>query len=832
MAWRDSRGSRRRLLLYLSSMVLGVAALVAINGFGDNLARTIDQEAQSLLGADLVLESDQPFSDRAEAVIDSLGGEQSRRVSFASMAYFPESGGTRLSTIRATQAGYPYYGAVETEPAGAAQTYLEGREALVDGTLLQQFGVSVGDSVRVGERSYRIAGRLVKTPRESSAITLVSPRVYIPLAELDTALVGFGSRVDYEVFFHFPEGRDVEAVEDELRPFLRAQQIRATTVEEAAERWEEGLTRLARFLSLVGFVALLLGSLGVASAVHVYVRQRLQTVAVLRCLGARAGATFRIYLLQAAALGLVGAVLGALLGLAVQQLVPLVLADFLPVEVEFFVSWPAVGLGFGIGVGVALLFALLPLLAVREVSPLMALRATYEPEARGRSVWQWAVGGLAALGVVGFAVVQAPTPLFGLGYAVGLFVVLGLLVLVAYGLRRAARALASPQWPYTWRQGLANLYRPQNQTTTLMLALGLGAFLVVALLLVQETLLRQFEVDGTTGRPNVVLFDVQPDQLDGLTTLIEDEGFPVLDRVPLVSMRLEAVKGRLVDSLRADSTVDLTWAHRRQYRSTYRDVLSDTEEVVAGTFDGQPYDGTGPVPVSVEEEIASELGVGLGDHLTFDVEGVPVETRVASLRAVDWQRVQTNFFVVFPTGALEEAPQMHVVLSRATSEAASAQLQQAVVTQYPNVSAIDLSLVLNVLDALFGRIAFVIRFMALFSIGTGFVVLAGAVVAGRYQRAAEVVLLKTLGAARRQVMRIMGVEYVLLGTLAALAALVLAVGAGWALAAFVFDAPLALAPVAMGAVLVAVPALTLAIGLLSSRGLYAKPPMDVLRAEE
>ncbi len=830
MAWRDSRGSRRRLLLYLSSMVLGVAALVAINGFGANLARTIDRQARTLLGADLLLERSRPFGEEAEALVDSIGGRQARRVSFASMAYFPASGGTRLSTVRAVEGDYPFYGAVVTEPEAAAQTYRQRGEALVDGTLLAQFGAAVGDSVRIGRRTYRVAGRLVETPRESSAIALISPRVYVPRAALDTSLLGFGSRASYEVYFQFDEERDVEALLDAIRPQLREHEIRSTTVAEATADWQDGLGSLARFLSLVGFVALLLGSLGVASAVHVYVRQRMETVAVLRCLGARAGRTFGIYLVQAAALGLVGAVLGCVLGLAVQTLVPHVLADFLPVEVVFFVSWPALAIGLGVGVGVALLFALWPLMAVRRVSPLMALRAGYDGASGGRDAWQWAVGALAAVGIVASAVAQAPTPLFGLAYAAGLAAVLGLLALVARALMAAARHVAAPGWPYAWRQGLANLHRPHNQTTTLMLALGLGAFLVVTLLLVQETLLRQFELEGAGTRPNVVLFDVQPDQLEGVTEHVRATGSPVLGRVPIVAMRLEAVKGRSIDSLRADTTADLTWAHRRQYRSTYRDTLSETEEITAGTFARAPYDGSGAVPVSLEEGIAEELDVGVGDRLTFDVQGVPVEAEVASLRAVDWARVQANFFIVFPPGVLEEAPQTYVVLTRADTEAASARLQQAVVARYPTVSAIDISLVLSVLEALFGRISFVIRFMALFSIATGFIVLAGAVVAGRYQRAEEVVLLKTLGAARGQVLRIMGVEYVLLGALAAAAALVLAVAGAWALAAFVFEAPLALAPGAMALVLAAVPLLTLAIGLLSSRGLYAKPPLEVLRA--
>lgn len=831
MAWRDSRGNRRRLLLYVTSMVLGVAALVAINSFGLNLRETLDEEAKALFGADLSFEAEQPFTDEMEALIDSIGGEPSRRISFTSMAYFPHTGGTRLSTVRAVEGGYPFYGSIETDPPEASRAYREGRNALLDGTLMEQFDVAVGDSVRIGETAYRVAGRLTKTPRESAAFALFSPRIYIPIAGLDTTLLSFGSRADYEVYFKLPADQDPEALRARLEDRLRAADVRIDTVEEVRDDWDEGLTNLYRFLSLIGFIALLLGGLGVASAVHVYVKQRVETVAVLRCFGAKAWRTFQVYLIQAALLGLVGAVAGAALGIAVQVLLPVLLSDFLPVEVSFRVAWSAVAVGLALGLGVTLLFALLPLLDVRRVSPLQALRASYEPAGRGRDPLKLGLYALLGGAIVGVAVLQAPVPVFGVGYAAGVAVVFGLLALVARGITAGARRFFPASWSYVWRQGLANLYRPQNQTLVLMLALGLGTFLIVTLLVSQDTLLKQVEFAGEASGADLIFFDIQPDQLAGVREEIEAQDRPVVEQVPIVTMRLQAVNGRTIDAMRADSTVNLTWAHRREYRSTYRDALTEAEEVIEGTFVPAQPAGTDVVPVSVEEEIARELEVGVGDTLTFDVQGVPMTTTVASLRTVDWRRVQTNFFVVFPTGVLEEAPQFHVVVTRAGGEAASAALQQAVVARYPNVSAVDLSLLLNVFDALVGRMAFVIRFMALFSVLTGLVVLAGAVVVSRFQRMEESVLLKTLGASRRQVVRIMLVEYLLLGLFAAATGLVLALGGGWALARFVFETPLVVEPLPLLAAVAAVTGLTMLIGLVNSRGIYDRPPLEVLRAE-
>jgi putative ABC transport system permease protein len=817
-------------------MALGVAALVAINGFGDNLERTVDNEAKTLLGADLLIEREEPFSQETEALLDTLGGEQSRRIEFSTMAYFPSSEGTRLVSVRATEGGYPFYGAIQTEPASASSTYRDGPNALLDGTLMQQYDTQVGDSVRIGTRSYRVAGEVLQTPRESSIMSAVNPRVYIPRSLVDTTLFQRGSRVEYQIYFKFAEDRDAEAIARSIVDHAREQDIRIETVEEEAEDWEEGLTNLYRFLSLVGFIALLLGSLGVASAVHVYVRQRVETIAVLRCLGAKSGHTFRIYLTQAALMGLFGATVGCLLGVGVQMVVPYLLADFLPVAVDFRLSWRAIGLGLGIGLGVTLLFALLPLLRVRNVSPLLALRSDVESaESPWRDPLRWVVAACLAAGVTGFAIAQAPEVEFGLGYAGGVATVFALLALVARGITWAARRYFPATWSYPWRQGLANLYRPHNQTTVLMLALGLGTFLIMTLFLVQRTVLEQIQISGGENRPNLVLFDVQSDQLEGVTQIVEQEGLPLIRQVPIVTMRLRSVKGRTIDAIREDSTTRATWAHRREYRSTYRDSLIDSETLLEGEFvsnyEGDPFAPDAAVPISIEEEIARELRVGIGDTLTFNVQGVPLQATVGSIRQVDWQRIQTNFFVVFPNGVLEDAPQMHVVLSRAETEQASARVQSQVVQRYPNVAAIDLSLVLSTFDALFSRLSYVIRFMALFSILTGLIVLVGAVVVSRYQRIEESVLLKTLGASRGTVMKIMTIEYLFLGVFAALTGLALSLGGSWALSYFVFEGPFVAAPVPLLIALATVTGLTIFVGLLNSRGIYNRPPLEVLRAE-
>lgn len=379
--------------------------------------------------------------------------------------------------------------------------------------------------------------------------------------------------------------------------------------------------------------------------------------------------------------------------------------------------------------------------------------------------------------------------------------------------------------------GLANLYRPNNQTVLLMLALGLGTFLIMTLFLVERSLLAQVEVAGGDDRPDLILFDIQPGQIDGVEETIKVQGLPVIDQSPIITMRIAEVQGRTIEALRADSTVDVNWAFTREYRSSYRDHLVDSEEIVAGEFVPSVPTDIRVIPISIEQDLAeTELNVGLGDTLVWDVQGVKMTTVIASIRTVDWQQMRTNFFVVFPDGVLNDAPQMHVLMTRTSTDENTARLQQALVQKYPNVSSIGLGLLLRVFDEIFGRISFIIRFMALFSVLTGLVVLAGAVLVSRYERIEESVLLKTLGASRSQVFKIMLIEYLFLGVFATLTGLLLSVVGSWALMRFVFEATFELAPVMMLLSILIVTALTMGIGLFNSRGVYNRPPLEVLRA--
>ncbi|MDA0745987.1 MAG: ABC transporter permease, partial [bacterium] len=508
MAWRDSRSHRRRLGLYLMSIVLGVAVLVAIRSMGDNMEAAVSGQAKTLLGADLRIRGSRPFGTETQALIDSMGGEQAQEVEFNSMIYFPQNGGTRLVEVRAMAGGFPFYGDLVTEPMDVAGKYQDAGTMLLDAGLMLQFGVEVGDSVRLGAQTFQVGGRVLKIPGENFAAMTLAPRVFLPLSRLEeTGLVQRGSRVEYHVYFKFEEGYALGPLLKAIQPHLEANGLRHDTVASRQGRMGRTLGNLYNFLGLVGFVALLLGCVGVASAVHVYVRQKLSTIAVLRCLGARAGQAFSIYLIQAAALGMGGSVLGALVGLLVQALLPGMLREVLPVEVHAEVSWPAVLEGVLIGMGLTLLFALLPLLPIRRVSPLRALRSAYGEMGRRWDVLQGIVILAIVLLVGALAVLQTGRFRVGVGFTVGLGVAFGLLLGMAALLMKLVRRYFPSSWRYVWRQGLANLYRPNNQTRVLMLSLGLGTFLISTLYLSQHSLMEQVSLAGSGDRSNLVMFD-------------------------------------------------------------------------------------------------------------------------------------------------------------------------------------------------------------------------------------------------------------------------------------------------------------------------------------
>ncbi len=836
MAWRDTRASRRRLLLFSLAIVLGVASLVAVGSLRENLRTAIEEQTKTLLGADLVVTSRSKLEGEVAKFIGELGGEQSREVTFNSMLVVPSANDrTRLVQVRALEGGFPFYGNFVTLPAGKRDALTSGASAILEESLMIQFGLKPGDKIKLGGSEFTLAAGLKEVPGESAAVATLAPRVFIPLSSAaGTGLLKEGSLARYRVYFKFPATVDVEKLTGDMRSRFRELRLGFDTVEERKRDLGQAIRNVNSFLSLVGFASLFLGAIGVASAIQAHIRLKVPTIAVLRCLGASAWKSFSIYLVQGLGLGLVGAGVGALLGLAVQMVLPVLLKDFLPFAFEFSISWAAFGRGLGAGLVVSVLFALLPLLEIRRVSPLLTLRSAYVDVGGKRRDWLQILLFVVIVAVVfAFAVWQTGRVRWGAGFAAALLLGFAVLAGLAKVISWLAKRFTPRGLPFAWRQGIANLYRPNNRTTLLLVSLGMGTFLMMTLFLSRETLLGQLRVVGGNERPNLMLFDIQDDQVEPVKKILQANGAPARQEAAIVTMRIASIKGREVSELLKSGESHVpAWTLRREYRSTYRGQLSETEKVIAGKFDGHTEPGAEHVPISLEESLARDLQVKLGDEIVFDVQGVPLKTKIGSLRQVEWRRMQPNFFVVFPEGVLEDAPKFHVMALRAESPEQSARIQQAVVREQPNVSALDLGVMMQALDSVYSKASFVVEFLALFTVVTGAIVLAGAVLIGRHQRVRESVLLRTLGATKAQVNRIMAAEYLALGTLGAAVGAVLAVAANWALAYFVFEVKWAMPSIiVLGGGWAVVSAMTITTGLLSNRGICDHPPLEVLRQE-
>jgi putative ABC transport system permease protein len=838
LAWRDSRAVRKRLALFMSAISIGVAALVAIDSYAANVTAAVHEQSRALLGGDLTVRSRTAFTPAVDTVLDSLrreGSQVARITSFASMAVVRGRPGTRLVQVRAVEPGFPFYGTIDTRPANQWATLHRGANVLVDPSLLVALDAQVGDSLQLGFATFAITGTFENVPGDAAIASAFGPRIFIPASQLEkTGLLVFGSRAEYEAMIAVPQGTDVDQLAKDVRTELDSARVRVRTAADTERNLTDGVTQLHRFLGIVGLVALLLGGIGVASAIHAYVSEKIDTVAILRCLGATTEQVIAIYAATAAAMGLLGALGGVVLGVVTQFALPGVLGDFMPVDVRPTLVPSALVAGLATGVWVALIFALRPLLAIRHVSPLQALRRTVSELPRGRW-WRDVPRLLATTALVGSLVLITRARAGDWEETFGMLVAIGgalvVLALAASGLTWVARRVVRDHWPFVVRHGISSLYRPGSQTRPIVLALGFGAFLISTLYVTQANLIRHLTLSGEATRANVAFFDVQADQVERVDSIVRQQGHPILQRVPIVPMRIAQIRSRSAADLIADTTDQISgWAVRREYRSSWRDTLVGSERIVGGRWFTADTAGGASLPeVSLEREIATELEVAVGDTIVWDVQGVRIPTRLTSVREVNWARFEPNFFAVFERGALEGAPASYVVLSGIGDATARARLQRAVVDVYPNVSSLDLATIQDSVERILGKVAVAVRFMALFSLATGALVLFSAVAATRRRRVREAVLLRTLGATRQQIRRMMLTEYAVLGALGAATGMLLSIGGAWGIVHYMFELPFALASGASLAIAGGMMLLTVLLGLTSGRRVMVETPMAALR---
>jgi putative ABC transport system permease protein len=564
-------------------------------------------------------------------------------------------------------------------------------------------------------------------------------------------------------------------------------------------------------------------------------------VAVLRCVGSSGWQAFNIYFIQIFVLGFIGSVIGATLGVGIQQLIPIAFGDYLPVELQFGISWRAFAEGVFVGTLVSILFSILPLVAVRFVPPLSVLRADFTSD-KVFSKTKWFTIFLIGLFPILAAAYQTRSFISGGLFSLGLVLALGSLMLVAMALLFLVRRYFPKNSTFIFRHALSNLFRPNNQTQVLLVTIGLGAFIIATLNIIQSSLLNQVEFKGNTNQSNTILFDIQSSQKDEVVKLISKHKLPVNQVVPIVTCRLSEIRGVSIEELKKRDSVNKVlqrndsmripnWAMTREYRVTYRDSLHASEELIKGEIQSLKKGSTDSVWVSISDGMQETLKVGVGDSLVFDVQGVPIKTFISGIRKVDWPQDPPNFIFVFPAGVLENAPQIWVAATRVNKPEEAVQFQQELIFGFPNVSLIDLRLILSTVDELFGKVGLVVRFLALFSIVTGLVVLAGAVMNSKFARIKENVLLRTIGARTRQIMKITLIEYGYVGIFSAITGMALSLGGGWLLTKFFFEVEFSVNVLELTIISAGVIILTVFIGWWNSREVISTPPLQVLRKE-
>jgi putative ABC transport system permease protein len=838
MAAREMRASWHRLLFFFVCIAIGVGAIVALRSVIQSVHATFAGEARSLIAADAIVTSNQPLNP---AVVDGIakrlaaaGAESTNSVELATMARPSDraDGRARMVELRAVERAFPYYGQMKlADGAPYSHALLENFGVLVRPELLAQLDLKVGDGLTIGSQRFTIRGVLQSEPGRRLGAFSIGPRVFVDLADLEkTGLMSFGSRAAMQRLLKVPDAEFDQLVLD-LRADLANQFARVRSYKATEDDIGEDFTRAENYLSLVGLVIVILGGIGVSSVTRVFVQQKMKSIAVLKCVGARSAQLLAVYVAQVAILGLAGSLLGVLLAGLAMRAIPSLLAGATPgVEIAYALTWPAILQGIGIGLLVSLLFSLVPLLDVRHVKPSLLLRD--EPHARRIDVVQIAVSVVVVAGLVGLTVWQAGSLRIGALVAGGFAATAIVLHWAGTLLLKTIKPLARSR-SFALRHAALQLSRPGSQMRIVLLAVGLGSFFIIGVRSLQENLIAQFSVRMAEDSPDMFLLDIQGDQVKAVESTIAsymDPGMVPAPLVPVLRARVVGVSGREIN-LEDYEDVRGRGSLGREYTITYRPKLETNERIVAGEFwDATPSEEP---EVSIEQSISENFKINVGDSVRFDVLGRTLTAKVTSVRFVEWSESRAGgFMFLFRPGVLEKAPHGYIGFLRGPQDLdARARLQAALVGVAPNVSVIDGREILDAIKTVVDNVTLAVTVVGTLVVASGLLILVGAVAMTKFRRVYEAAIFKTLGATRRLIATVLVLEYGLLGILAG------GIGAGgaivltWAISKYALEIPfkpligLSTAGVVMTTLLVA------AIGVISSWEVLQRKPLATLRAE-
>lgn len=838
MALREMRASWRRLVFFFICIAIGVGAIVALRSVIQNVRAALTRETRTLIASDILVTSNAPFTVQARDVIarERDAGriaDVGESVEIATMVRPAARAGavTKMVELRAVPPSFPMYGAVTLREGRYTHGLLAGHGALVRPELLAQLDLRVGDGLLIGSQTFEIRGVIATEPGRSLGAFSLGPRVLIDHADLaSTGLLGFGSRATFQLLLRAPEAT-VRALGDSLTDAFRNQFVRSRGFWQNQDRIGENLSRAENYLSLVGLVILILGGIGVSSVTRVFVQQKVKSIAILKCVGGTSSRVLAVYMLQVLLLGLAGSVLGVALAAAVVALVPVLVSGAAELlQVEYGLSASAAGQGLAVGMLVSVLFSVVPLLEVRRVKPSLLLR---NDEARPPGIdWlKWGIAALVGAALVGVAAWQAGSLQVGLLLSGGF--VATALILHACGLAlvwaiqplRFARSFAL-------RQAVLHMVRPGNQTRVILLAVGLGAFVILGVRSLQANLLRDFSVQAGPDAPDMFLVDIQPDQRDRVAALVDDANGdrPAPRPIPVLRARVVAVKGAAV-SLDNYEQVRGRSGLSREFTVTYREAREANEQLVAGRWwDDSPDRG---VEVSIEEGLLQRWPIGVGDQMTFDVLGRQIVARVSSIRKVEWEDFRAGgFMFVFKPGAFDGAPHTYIAsMQGPTDPEARARMQARLVSQFPNVSVIDLREVLQTIQGIVSNVSLAVTVVGTLVLVSGAMILLGAVSMTKFRRVYESAILKTLGASRRLIATMLLLEYGVLGAVAGTVGALGAIALSWAVARYALELPWEATPLLTVAGIVGTAVFVAAVGVGASLDVLRHKPLATLRAE-
>ncbi|MBI5017959.1 MAG: hypothetical protein HZB55_21030 [Deltaproteobacteria bacterium] len=830
----EARGGWRQLVFFVACLSVGVGALVTVAGLSASLEGALRSDARELLAADLAAEARRVVPAGAEAVVNALAG--ARRVDTwelpALATTLDRRGRSLLVAVKAVEGPYPLYGRLTLSPPSPLASLLDDTSAVVAPEVLRRLDLRVGDALALGGKSFAIRATLGAEPDRLELDLTRGPRVLLSAAGLArTGLPPTAARLRHRILVALPTGRNAqvrEAAQRLRRLFPESGGVRIETWEDAQPDLRRALRRTLPYLSLLALVSLLVGGVGVSQILRAWLAGRLDSVAVLRCLGLGPSAVVRLYGSQVVALSLVAGLVGAGLGQAVQWAGARAIRVSLGLSLETWQPW-AQAQGIGLGVATALLFGLPALLNLRRIPPLRVLRRQAEPLPLGAGL-RLGQGLTVGLGLLAAAWLQSGSIRLGLAFGAGVVAVVGSLALAAAALTRvvgglSARLAGSPFW---LRHGLRSVARGRADTVATVVGLGLGVLLLTAVFLVQGGLQEQLRTDLPRGAPSAFLFDVRESEWPSLKGFLERQGATRTQSQPVFLARLRSVDGRPVEALAAEVGDDpeRRWALVREQRLTVFSQLPPGQELAAGTL----WSDSGRPEVSVEQAFAKDLGARLGSLLSFDVGGRRVDLKVTSLRRVEWKAFGLHFFLAAEPGAFPVDPDFRAVETRLRG-GGEQEFQDRLAAAFPGVTLLQVRDLLDRVGRALRRVGLGVEFLGAFTALAGLAILGAGAAATAARRGREAALLRALGLPPRLVALTLATEFGLLGLFAGVLGAAGGAVAGWAALSRGFQlgwrfraGPLALA-------VLACTALTAAVGVGVCLPGLRRSVQDALRAE-